>query len=318
MPAIVTLTMNPAIDKSTGVAHVTPERKLRCRTPQFEPGGGGINVARATHELGGEALAMFPTGGPTGQLLKTLLENQKCSQKPFESRGWTRENLTVYEETSDREFRFTMPGARLEKEEWRRCLDMLAELAPKPDYIVASGSLPPGVPDDFYGQVAHMSGELNARFVLDTSGQPMKEAMGKGLFLIKPNLRELEDLSGDKVQNDGQLADTANRLVEEGKSEIIVVSMGAAGLFAAWRDGSKRLSAPTVPIKSRVGAGDSMVAGMVLRLSQGENLDDALRFGLAAGAAAVMSPGTALCNRNDTERLYECLREENGTCEETE
>lgn len=317
MSAIVTLTMNPAIDKSSGVAHVTPERKLRCRTPKFEPGGGGINVARAIHELGGEAMAMFPTGGPTGRLLTTLLENQECTQKPFETQGWTRENLTVYEETSDREFRFTMPGARLEKEEWRKCLDMLAELVPKPDYMVASGSLPPGVPDDFYGQVAELSGRLKAKFVLDTSGRPMKAAVDKSPFLIKPNLRELEDLSGDKVQNDGQLADTANRLVDEGKSEIIVVSMGAAGLFAAWRGGSKRLGAPTVPINSRVGAGDSMVAGMVLRLSQGQDLDDALRFGLAAGAAAVMSPGTALCNRQDTERLYGCLREENGACEET-
>jgi len=316
--AIVTLTMNPAIDKSTGVDHVTPERKLRCGKPHFEPGGGGINVARAVKKLGGDARAVFPAGGPSGELLKMLLEEEGCPQKPFGSQSWTRENLTVYEETSDREFRFTMPGAELAQTEWQACLDMLSDVDLKPDYIVASGSLSRGVPDDFYGRAAKVCQDLGIRFILDSSGEPLTAAMGKGIYLIKPNLRELEELSGDPVRNDNQLAETADRMVQEGQSEVIVVSMGAAGLFAAWQGGSLRLNAPTVPIKSRVGAGDSMVAGIVLSLSQGKDLPDALRFGLAAGSSAVMSPGTELCRREDTERLYGCLKGNDDACGEEE
>lgn len=167
MKSIITLTMNPAIDKSTSVAQVIVERKLYCHPPHFEAGGGGVNVARAIYKLGGAATAIFPCGGPTGIHLQELLQQDGLICRAIQVEGWTRENLAVLEESSGLQFRFGMPGTPLSDQEWHHCLDALVSSAPKPDYIVASGSLPSGVPEDFYAQVARVGKDLHARVIID-------------------------------------------------------------------------------------------------------------------------------------------------------
>ena len=157
MLSIVTLTLNPALDASTSVAYVLPDRKLRCETPTYEPGGGGINVARAIRKLGGDALACFPIAGPAGELLRRLLDAEGVRQAPIPVAGWTRENLNVLEEVSGRQFRFCMPGPTLQEAEWPVFLDWLGRLEPPPAFVVASGSLPPGVPVDFYARVVSVA-----------------------------------------------------------------------------------------------------------------------------------------------------------------
>jgi 6-phosphofructokinase 2 len=157
MLSIVTLTMNPALDESTSVAYVLPDRKLRCQAPAYEPGGGGINVARAVRKLGGDALACFPVAGPAGELLKRLLDAEGVRQT-------------------------------LEETEWPGFLDWLRQLGPPPAFIVASGSLPPGVPVDFYARVAAVARDMGSRLVLDTSGVPLARAVDQGVHLLKPSL----------------------------------------------------------------------------------------------------------------------------------
>ena len=305
MTSIVTLTMNPSIDKSASVDHVVPDRKLRCGPPQHEPGGGGINVFRAIHKLGGESLALYCAGGPPGQMLRGLLDREGLVHHPIQIEGWTRESLTVYEESTGQQFRFGMPGPSLRSEEWKRCLTELSTLDPTPDYIVASGSLPPDVPVDFYGRVAELAKERGARMILDTSGEPLRLALQKGIFLIKPNMREFAELAGVEITEESQQIRIATEFIENHQAEAIIVSLGAGGALAVHREGAVHLRAPTVRIESRVGAGDSMTAGVVLSLSRGFSLLEAARFGVAAGAAAVMTPGTQLCRREDTEKLYE-------------
>ena len=304
MLSIVTLTMNPALDESTSVAYVLPDRKLRCQAPTYEPGGGGINVARAIRKLGGDALACFPVAGPAGELLKRLLEAEGVPQRPVPIAGWTRENLNVLEEVSGRQFRFCMPGPTLEETEWPVFLDWLRQLQPPPAFVVASGSLPPGVPDDFYARVAAVARDRGSRLVLDTSGVPLARAVDQGVHLLKPSLHEFQALLGEPEVDESRLATLGATVVKRGWCDILVLSLGAGG--ALWVTGSEweRLAAPAVPIKSSVGAGDSMVAGIVLSLARGRPLREAVRFGVAAGAAAVMNPGTALCRREDVERLY--------------
>jgi hypothetical protein len=146
---IVTLTMNPAIDVSTGVDYVIPAEKLRRGPPTYEPGGGGINVARAVARLGGEALALFVAGGPAGLLLGSLLDAEGVHYQAMPIAAWTRENLNVLETVTTRQFRFLMPGPTLLECEWQAVLDTITMLVPRPKYLVASGSLPPGVPADF-------------------------------------------------------------------------------------------------------------------------------------------------------------------------
>lgn len=304
MRSIVTLTMNPAVDESTSVPYVLPDRKLRCQAPTYEPGGGGINVARAIRKLGGDALACFPEAGPAGELLKRLLDAEGVRYTPMHVTGWTRENLNVLEEVSGRQFRFCMPGAALGDLEWPIFLDWVRQLRPSPDFLVASGSLPPGAPVDFYARLAAAGRQMGSRVVLDTSGAPLASAVEEGVYLLKPSLHEFQALMGEHEGDESHLASLAAMAVKRGWCEIIVLSLGAGGALWVTASERERLASPAVRVKSSVGAGDSMVGGIVLSLAQGRALGEAVRFGVAAGAAAVMNPGTELCRREDVERLY--------------
>jgi 6-phosphofructokinase 2 len=305
MKSIITLTMNPAIDKSSSVDHVVAERKLYCTPPLFEPGGGGINVSRAIKKLGGESLALYPSGGPSGETLQLLLNQEAIDHSPVPIKEWSRENLIIMEQSTGVQYRFGMPGPELRDEEWQRCLEELFSGRPGPDYVVASGSLPPGVPQDFYARIARLGKEHGARVVIDTSGEPLRLALQEGVYLIKPNIREFRDLVGSGSEEEANIRAMAKKVIMDGMCEVITISLGAAGVLMVSEAGIERLQPPTVPIISKVGAGDSMVAGMVLSLSRGNSVRDAVRFGVAAGTAAVMTPGTELCRREDAERLYE-------------
>jgi 6-phosphofructokinase 2 len=305
MQTVITLTMNPTLDKSATVVNVVAERKLRCEPPRHEPGGGGVNVSRAIQRLGGESLALYPAGGPTGQMLQDLLDQEGLNHHPIPIENLTRQNLTVLEESTGQQFRFGMPGPMLRDAEWQRCLDELSGIDPKSDYIVASGSLPPGVAEDFYARVARLARDLGSRTLVDTSEEALCLAAREGVYLLKPNMRELRQLAGCEIKDESEQEAVAEEIVESGQAEVVVVSLGSAGALLVSSEGSERLRAPTVPIESKIGAGDSMVAGIVLGLARGQALPDAVRFGMAAGAAAVMTHGTELCRREDTERLYE-------------
>ena len=302
-PPIVTLTVNPCIDESAAVDRVIPDRKLRCGPPRYEPGGGGINVARAIRRLGGEALAIYPSGGAAGELLRALLAAEGVLQRPLPITGWTRENFNVREETTGRQFRFVLPGPELAASEQETCFAALELLHPFPRYLVASGSLPPGVPSDFYARVARLTRERGGRLVLDTAGAAARPALEAGVFLVKPSLREFQHLTGLPDAEESHLVSESRRWIRAGHCEIVVLSLGAAGVLWVSGGAAERLASPTVPVRSTVGAGDSMLAGIVLRLQQGRRLPDAVRFGVAAGAATVMNPGTELCHRADAERL---------------
>jgi len=297
--------MNPAIDQSVSVEHVAPEIKLRCSPPQRDPGGGGINISRVIQRLGGDSQAIYPAGGPPGVILQQLLDAESLRCRVISTQHWTRENLTVFDEATEQQYRFGAPGPELAEHEWQQCLDAVATIEPKPDYVVASGSLPPGVPDDFYAQVARHVSEIGARFVLDTSGAPLRHGLRAGVFLTKPNMRELEQIVGSEIETEAQQETIIKDLIAHGSSEVIVVSLGAAGALLATEGECVRFRAPTVPIRSKVGAGDSMVGGIVLALARHRSIHEAIRYGVAAGSAAVMTPGTDLCHRDDVERLYE-------------
>ncbi len=303
MPGIVTLTLNPAVDKNSEVHQVVAERKLRCDEPEYHPGGGGLNVARAIAELGGDVAAYWTCGGAIGQLLRQLLDDGQVAHTPIEIEAQSRENLIVYERASGLQYRFGMPGAPLKPHEVQATIDMLRAVDPPPDYLVLSGSLPPGVDDALYAKVAGAM-PSSCRVVLDTSGTPLQRGLDAPVYLVKPNMRELGHLAGREVEDDSQIRDVARSLIDEGKVEAVVTSLGSGGAALTTADEHQYVRAPTVSIRSKVGAGDSMVAGLVLALSQGKPLAGALRFGVAAGSAAVMTGGTELCRREDVERLF--------------
>jgi 6-phosphofructokinase 2 len=309
MTAVVTLTMSPSVDKSTQVERVIPERKLRCDPPSYDPGGGGINVARIIQRLGGDVEAIFAAGGLNGRHLESLLHQEALGVRIVPIQAETRQNLAVYEKSARQQFRFGMPGPQLSEEEWRTCLSAPFERDPQPRFIVASGSLPPGVPDDFYAQVAERAARQNIKCIVDCSGEPLRLALQQGVFLIKPNLKEFHDLIGEEIEGE-RLAERARAVVAAGRSQVVIISMGSAGALAAWKDNVRTFHSPTVKVQSKIGAGDSAVAGLTLALSRDYSLPDAVRLGLAAGAAAVMTPGSQLGKREDIMRLFEILRQE--------
>ena len=306
MSQIVTITFNPCIDKSAAVPELIPEKKLSCTEPRFEPGGGGINVARAIKKLGGEATAIYPSGGYTGNFFNDLLAKENVPAIIIEIENSLRENVIVMEESSNKQFRFGFPGAKLAEQEWQQCIDAIGKIN-NAEFLVASGSLPEGVPDDIFARLAAISKKKNLKLVVDTSKAALRHAANEGVFMLKPNLNELSSLLGKKELNIEDVAPAAKEIIEKRYCEVLLVSLGEKGAVLYTPDDQIKVSAPKVEKKSTVGAGDSMVAGFVLSLSQGKNFENALRYGVACGTAATMQPGTELCNKKNADALYQII-----------
>lgn len=305
MSRIATLTLNPAMDLSTGVERVEPTRKLRCSLPHYDPGGGGINVARVVATLGGDAVAVYPAGGPFGDMLQRMLAALGVEQVRVPIAGDTRESFTVDEGDTGQQYRFVLPGPELAAAEQQACLDAIAALDPLPDFVVLSGSFPPGVALDFFDAVAALARRIGARLVLDCSGEALQYAAGQGgIHLLKPSLSELATLAGGKVEGEAAQEAALRSLIARGVAEIIVLSLGGEGAVLASKEGIERFPPLDVPVRSAVGAGDSMVGAIVLALSRGRSLHEAVRYGIAAGSATIMRPGTELCRAEDVERLF--------------
>jgi 6-phosphofructokinase 2 len=300
---VATLTPNPAVDLSTSVERIVPVYKLRGTSQRRDPGGGGINVARVIKRLGGEASAIYPVGGATGDLLCKLLEREGVASRTVPIADETREDFFVSEISTGQQYRFILPGPYLTENEWQQCLTLLSRTEPFPSFVVASGSLPRGVPDDFYARVARITKRHGARMVLDTSGPALAAAVAEGVDLIKPNLREMRDLTGFEPSDSRAWEDAARTLTKSGKVAVIALTMGHLGAALVTRD--RVLRAPPLAITpvNAVGAGDSFLGALICRMASGAALDESFRLAAAAGAAALLNPGTGLCLMDDVKRL---------------
>ena len=308
MKQVDTLTMNPAVDVSVSTMKVLPEEKLRCSRPSFEPGGGGINVSRAISKLGGSAAPIVLAGGHSGRLLSELLESGSLEPEVLSIKDTTRQNFTVLDKSAEVQYRFVMPGPEVTSDELVKVEKKVKNITPRPDFLVLSGSLPESVNPDFYARVIRTAKERGTKVILDTSGKPLKRALEEGVFLAKPNIGEMVKLAERKLEEEPQQIGFARELIDRGSAEAIVVSLGAGGAFLITEERSTHLRSPTVPIISKVGAGDSMVAGITFGLANDYSLQASASLGVAAGAAAVMTPGTELCRKEDALRLWDQVR----------
>jgi 6-phosphofructokinase 2 len=308
MNPIVTITLNPSIDAASETEKVRHTHKVRTSNEIYEPGGGGINVARMIAELGGEVLAVYMAGGSIGEVFDALIESHGIPARRVAIADNTRISHTVRERSSGLEYRFVPEGPEIRDGECRRLLAALEDVSC--DYLVASGSLPRGVPPDFYVEVAAIARRKSARFVLDTSGAGLRAAIeAGGIHLVKPSFGEFEALVGRELPTPESQHAAARAIIESGKVELLAVTLGHKGAFLAHRDGVLRLPAMEIEARSAVGAGDAFVAGMTLGLARGLPPSQAFRLGMAAGTAAVLSPGTELARRADVERLFKELEE---------
>lgn len=307
MVNILTVTLNPSVDLSTHTAQVVPGPKLRCEDLITDPGGGGINVARAIRILGGSATAFVAAGGTAGGLLIELLMREGIPVAIFPAPGETRESLAVTERATGRQFRFVFPGPDWPARTATRALGQIAALAGAArGYVVLSGSQPPGVGPDFPLRLARKMRNSHGRVILDTSGKPLwhtVEAGATGLCVLRMDQEEAEEIAGRPLPARGDSADFAQGLAQRGAAKIVIVARGADGSVLA--TASERLHAvsPRVAVKSKVGAGDSFVGAFTLALSRNEPLAEALRRGTAAATAAVMTEATQLCTAADARRI---------------
>lgn len=308
MQKILTITLNPALDLSTSVERMQANRKLRCAGAVLEPGGGGVNVSRVIRRFGGRSTAFVALGGPTGRTLRELMEREGLELAEFPIAGHTRQDVTVDETAHGHQYRLVLQGPHWKAREVRTALDEIERLAARHDYVVASGSLPPGVPVDFYARLARMVRRQGGRFILDTSGPPLRKALEAGVFLVKPNHIEVRELAGAARSDWKSMARVGRRLQERGQAEMMIVTRGAMGALAilppsVQHGGAWRLHAPEGKVLSMVGAGDSLIGAAISAIARGRPLLEACRLGVAAAAAAVRSPGTELAGRTETLRL---------------
>ncbi len=301
--AVLTVTPNPSIDVAASTETVTPEHKLRCAGLHRDAGGGGINVARVLGRLGTDCIALFPAGGSIGTLLQQRLDEESVPAIALRIDGETRESFTVLERTSGREYRFVLPGPRLAPQEWQACLDRVESLLDAFPWVVASGSLPEGVPHDFYARLARLVRQRGGRIAVDASGAALAAALDEGVDLVKPNLRELREFTGEALDDEDDWTRAAEELVRAGKAGIVALSLGHRGALLVAAGERIRAPALDVQIASTVGAGDSFLAAAVWRLGSGAALEDVLQHGVAAGTAALLAPGTMLARQADIARL---------------
>ena len=300
---IVTVTLNPCIDKTVSVDQMLPDCKLACSDVRHYPGGGGLNVARVISRLGGDVCAYWSCGGDVGRRLQQFLDEESVPHNPIPIQEPVRENLIVRESSSGSLFRFGMPGPLLSDTERDHWAQQMRQIPAAVDYVVFSGSLPAGTAPEWYGELLSAV-PAGIRIVVDTKQAALQRALEYGVFLIKPNVRELAELVGHELQDDTAIERAAQQIIERRGAEVVIVSLGRAGVLLVTADTTERIPAPTVRLRSKVGAGDAVVGGLVTALSQGKSLAEATRLGVAAGAAAVMTEGTELCHEDDVAEIF--------------
>ncbi len=298
MPRIVTLTVNPALDVAMDVAEVRAGDKMRATGETYDPGGGGINVARVIHALGGETLAIFTEGGGTGRQLQQLLALSGVATRALPIAGTTRISVTVHDAATGAEYRFVPEGPHLTAADVERLLSAVAQT--EGDWLVASGSLAPGLPVDFYARLARDARKRGIPFALDTSGAALQAALYQGIDLLKTSRGEFQSIAAVSSNDRQALAEEASRLAAKGAAAMIALTLGGDGAVLATAEAQLFQAAPAVRMRSSVGAGDSFLAGLVLGLARGQPPQDALRLATAAAAAAVVERGTARVDAEQT------------------
>lgn len=304
MKPIVTLTLNPSIDVTAEADVVQHTHKIRVSDAQSDPGGGGLNVTRVINDLGGSSVALYLSGGTTGQMLDEILGERGIPRRRINIEQSTRVCNLIYERSTGLEYRFIPEGPVVSELEWKRCLLVLRDL--EWDWVVGSGSLPRGIPADFYAELSKVVQARGGNLVLDTSGKPLELALEfGGITLFKPSEGEFAKLVGRPLPTNDDMIVAAKEMIGTGRVKIIAITMGGDGALLVTANNHVFLKAPPVEVKSASGAGDSFVGGMVYGLASGLTPEDAFRLGVASGTASVMMPGTQLCRKEDVDRILE-------------
>ncbi|MGZ9811049.1 1-phosphofructokinase family hexose kinase [Pseudoroseicyclus sp. H15] len=307
MRDILTVTLNPALDIATEVDGVVPGLKLRCDAPRSDPGGGGINVSRAIRLLGGHARTFAVLTGATGARMAQILTETGHHLITFSGATETRQSLAVIDRLTGAQYRFMLPGPDWPADVALQVAARVEHEAEPGSLVVISGSLPPGCPAEILSDLVARLTVKRVETLIDTSGRGLHHIAGPDHgappTVLRMNMTEADDLAGRPLRSLAETADFASSLVARGITSIAIVARGPEGSVLATKEGRWHSHAADVPVRSKVGAGDSFVGAFTLAFARGMALPDCLSWGVAAGSAAVMTEGTALCEPEDFNRL---------------
>jgi len=310
MPQIVTVTLNPALDVSAATPSVVPDHKLRCSNLRQEPGGGGVNVARVAQRFGLSPQAILTSGGHTGAALLAILEHEPLKTMAIPVEGDTRQSFTVTEGSTAKHYRFVLPGPTITSATLAEVRAKVESL-PTVTVVVVSGSVPDGLEPGAFAALISDLAQDGRKVIVDTSGMALAEALTTEATLVKPSARELSGIVNEDLLMEGEILHHAQAVLRDSSVGALLVSIGAGGAFLVERhQPPTRFRAPTVRVQSTVGAGDSLVAGVATGIVQGQPLRDAVTLGIAAGTAAVMTPGSELCDLPRTMELLPTVTHE--------
>ena len=300
-PMIATITLNPCVDRSITVYELKVEEVNRWSSTRLYAGGKGIDVSRAIQEMGGRTVAYGFVGGAAGRTLEILLDKEEVpfSFTPIEQE--TRTNFIITDAKTSQQTRIDAPGPRISRKELERFYRKMRRIQ-RPDLLVASGSVPPGVPTNIYYDVVSEARGFGVRTILDSEGRWLEEGLKAKPYLVKPNVREAEELLKVELSTEEAIIKAALNLVKM-DIEIAVISRGKDGIIAATKKQIVKAVPPLVKVRSVVAAGDCTIAGLALKLASGEPLIKACRLAVAMGTATVLRPGVEICRRADVEML---------------
>lgn len=290
---IYTVTLNPTLDITYVVKDLQRDETNIASQVLKGPGGKGINVSRALHNLRVDSLALALIGGFTGTEVEFLLHKEGLLLWLVRIASETRTNVVIMNQKDGTQMSITAQGPRVKPVEHQTLVRILDEITQAPGHLVLSGSIPPAVHPDIYDHLIRSAKGKGLITVLDTSGEPLRAGIMAGPHLIKPNRHELENLVGRKLSEEKELLEAARSIVASGV-QTVVVSLGEEGALMVDTERAWRGRGPVIRGKDTVGAGDSMVAGLLMGMLQAKPPDEIFRMGLACGTAAVMSPAQQL------------------------
>ena len=294
---ILTLTLNPCIDLEIEVQRLVCDDINRVAASRREAGGKGINVSRMVHALGGKTMVIAPFGGQMGVDFLNRFSQMRLRAKLVPISGETRLNVNILEAGGRAHTRLNASGPRLSARELHQVFDAVERNLPRAAMLVLSGSLPPGVPTDTYAELIRMANRRGVRTILDTDGEPLRRGLRAKPFLVKPNLFEARRLLGGRLDTTAAVARAAQRLLKMG-AEVAVISRGPLGAVLASADGCWTARPPRQIVRNTVGVGDCLTAALAWALKRERPFDEALRWGVASGAAcAVRPPDRSYCSR---------------------
>lgn len=309
---VVTVTLNPSVDHTLFIDGFRPNDANRVRRVERDAGGKGLNLSRVHAELGGvtTAIGILPHGGCT--LVHQVLDEQGVEHDFVDIPGNLRVNISVEDGSGKPPTTFNEPGATVPPDSWIDLVSRLRRHAVGADWIAAGGSIPPGLPPSVYADLVDIAHELGVAVLIDGDGESMRLAAARVPDMIKPNEDEAARLLGwtsAQVRDDPIAALAAMR----SSARIVVLTLGAAGAWLATEGETWQATPPKVEVRSTIGSGDSLLAGLLFARSKGEGWDEALRLGVACGAATATTDGSEIARRPIIEGLKPQVRVERVT-----